>query len=227
MIPIEMVFANRCSAGRGLAALLTRYRTAAPVVLALPRGGVPVAYEVAHALAAPLRLLVVRKVVVPGRPPRVVGAVTAGAAYLDAETIALLGIPDAWVEAAVERERGMAARRLRELGGDSPLELEGRTALIVDDGIVTGASALAALSAVRARHAARAVVAAPVCAPGAGARVRAQADDLVCVSQPEDVRALACWYADFSPPSDAEIRRLLGLARLEREADFRCAGAAS
>ncbi len=151
----HLVFANRCAAGRRLAARLARCGTPEPVVLALPRGGVAVAFEVAHALEAPLRLLAVRKILAPGRPPLVIGAVAPGAVYLDEETIALVDIPDAYVNAAVEHERAVARRLLRDFGGDSlPLDLEGRTALIVADGIVTGSSALAAVAVVRQERAA-------------------------------------------------------------------------
>ncbi len=218
------IFANRCSAGRQLAALLAGFRPQEPIILALPRGGVPVGYEVAHTLEAPLDVLVVRKILAPGRSGLVIGAVAPEVTVLDEETIALLDVPRPYIDETVERERRIAAWLRRSLRGDAPQpDVRGRTVIVVDDGLATGATALAALDVVRQAGAARAVVAAPVCAPEACNKLRARADDLVCVARPEDFRALACWYNDFTPVSDAEVRQILKLARLEREAHFHAA----
>lgn len=215
------IFANRCAAGRQLARRLASYRHHDPIVLALPRGGVPVAYEVAHALEAPLGILVVRKIVAPARPSLVIGAVTHGASYIDEETVALAGIARDYVDASLAREGRIAERLLRSLQEDGPEpELKDCTAIVVDDGIVTGATALVAIEVVRQRRPARIVLAAPVCAPDAYEKLRTRADDVVYITRPDDFRVLAGWYADFTPVRDAEVRRLLKLARLEREARF-------
>ena len=222
------IFANRCAAGRRLAAQLVEYRSREPVVLALPRGGVPVAYEVAHALEAPLGVLVVRKIAAPGQPTLVIGAVAPGASQVDEETAALVNVPREYIDACLERERSVAERLLRDFWGDAPQpSVHGRTAIIVDDGIVTGATARVAVEVVRGQDPARVVLAAPVCAPDAYDRVRACADEVVCLVRPQDFRALACWYADFTPVSDAQTRQILKLARLEREAGFHYAGVAT
>jgi putative phosphoribosyl transferase len=205
-----MLFANRCDAGRRLAALLGHYRARHPLVLALPRGGLPVAFEVAHALDAPLDLLPVRKLGAPGRPELAIGAVAPGVVILDHETIALLGVPDRYVAEVREHETAV----LERLTGDHPPpDLEERTVILVDDGVATGSTALAAVDAARARGAAWIAVAAPVAAAEAVERLRAKADDVVCVATPDDFRAVGHWYADFSPTSDAEVRRLLELGR--------------
>ncbi|HEU5260461.1 MAG TPA: phosphoribosyltransferase family protein [Gemmatimonadales bacterium] len=225
-LPAEhTIFANRCAAGRRLAARLAEYRSRAPVVLALPRGGVPVAYEVAHALEAPLGVLVVRKIAAPGQPTLVIGAVAPGARHVDEETTALVNVPREYIDACLERERRVAERLLRDFWGASPQPpVHGRTAIIVDDGIVTGATARVALEVVRRQDPARVVLAAPVCAPDACDRVRACADEVVCLVRPQEFRALVSCYADFTRVGDAEIRQILKLARLEREARFHYAG---
>lgn len=215
------IFANRCAAGRQLAGRLASYRYQDPIVLALPRGGVPVAYEVAHSLDAPLGVLVVRKIVAPARPSLVIGAVTPGASYIDEETVALAGIPREYVDASLAREGRIAERLLRSLQEEGPQpDLKDRTAIVVDDGIVTGATALVAVHVVRQRLPARVVLAAPVCAPDAYEKLRTRADDVVYITRPDDFRVLASWYADFTPVRDADVRGVLKLARLERETHF-------
>jgi putative phosphoribosyl transferase len=221
------IFANRCAAGRQLAARLASYRGQCPTVLALPRGGVPVAYEVAHALDAPLGVLVVRKIVAPGHPRLVIGAVAPGATYVDEETAALADIPREAIDAAVARERRVADQLLASLRGSaSQPPVKDRTTIIVDDGIVTGATALVAAELIRAQGAAHVVVAAPVCMPAAYDKLRLRADEVVCITRPADSQVLACRYVDFMPVSEAEVRRLLTLARLERQAGLRYVGIA-
>jgi putative phosphoribosyl transferase len=216
-----MFFANRCDAGRRLAALLTAYRARDPVVLGLPRGGVPVAFEVAHALGATLDLLPVRKLGAPGQPELAIGAVAPGVVVLDREIITLLGVPDDYVTGVRERETAALADRLHRMRGDRPFpDLHERTVIVVDDGIATGSTALAAVDAVRARGAAHVAVATPVCSPQAAAKLGEQADALVYVEAPADFQAVGYWYQDFTPTSDDEVRRLLARGWHEHDAHF-------
>jgi putative phosphoribosyl transferase len=216
-----MIFPNRTVAGRWLAAELEQYRPADPVVLALPRGGVPVAYEVAHALEAQLDVLVVRKLGAPGQPEFAIGAVAPGVVVLDEETLFLLSVPREYVARVVERERREVSRRAAAFRDPAwAVEVGGRTALIVDDGMATGSTMLAAADCVRKRGAARVAVAVPVASPDAVRRVRARADDVVCLESPAEFFAVGAWYEDFTQTSDEEVRLLLKRAWLEYEARF-------
>jgi putative phosphoribosyl transferase len=214
--PVEgsMSFADRVDAGRRLAAALEPFRTRNPVVLALPRGGVPIGYHVARALGAPLDVIVVRKLGAPGHEELAVGAIARGAAYIDWPIVRQLGVSQAYLEqvtAAEERELERRERAYRQ--GRAALPIEGRTVILVDDGLATGATLRAALSAVRSEHPARIVVAVPVGAPESVARFREMADDVVCLEMPPDFRAVSLSYDDFSPTSDAEVVECLEAAR--------------
>jgi putative phosphoribosyl transferase len=209
-----MSFADRVDAGRRLAAALEPFRTRNPVVLALPRGGVPIGYHVARALGAPLDVIVVRKLGAPGHEELAVGAIARGAAYIDWPIVRQLGVSQAYLEqvtAAEERELERRERAYRQ--GRAALPIEGRTVILVDDGLATGATLRAALSAVRSEHPARIVVAVPVGAPESVARFREMADDVVCLEMPPDFRAVSLSYDDFSPTSDAEVVECLEAAR--------------
>jgi putative phosphoribosyl transferase len=209
-----MSFADRVDAGRCLAAALEPFRTRNPVVLALPRGGVPIGYHVARALGAPLDVIVVRKLGAPGHEELAVGAIARGAAYIDWPIVRQLGVSQAYLEqvtAAEERELERRERAYRQ--GRAALPIEGRTVILVDDGLATGATLRAALSAVRSEHPARIVVAVPVGAPESVARFREMADDVVCLEMPPDFRAVSLSYDDFSPTSDAEVVECLEAAR--------------
>lgn len=211
------VFADRTQAGRLLARVLAQQALADPVVLALPRGGVPVAAEVALALHAPLDLLVVCKIGAPGNPELAVGAIAEGAeaAVTDSETMAATGTSQPYVDRQAKVElREIARRRALYLRGRPPLAVEGRTAIVVDDGLAMGSTALAAVRSLRLRKPARIVLAVPVAPPEAVAALRPEVDDLVCLSTPEFFGAVGVHYADFRQVADEEV--IAALARVAR-----------
>ena len=206
-----MSFRDRYDAGRRLAGLLERYRNERPVILGLPRGGVVVGYEVARALDAPLDVLIVRKLGVPGAEEVAMGAVAAGTTLVDADLVARLGISQAAIAEIVRNESAEMSRRERAYrGARPPVEVAGRTVIVVDDGLATGATAQAAVQALRARNPRRIVFAAPVCSPSGAEMLRATADDVVCLDCPANFDAVGWWYRDFTPVSDAEVVQLLG-----------------
>lgn len=204
-------FADRADAGRILARHLTAFaRRADVVVLGLPRGGVPVAFEVAHALAAPLDVFVVRKLGVPGHEELAMGAIARGVRVLNDEILAEAKITREELEAVVAGETAELARRETEYrAGHPPPAIAGQIVLLVDDGLATGATMLAAATAVRHQHPARVVVAIPIAAPATRNLMRGPADLVVCPIAIEPFRAVGAWYADFSPTSDDEVRDLL------------------
>jgi putative phosphoribosyl transferase len=204
-------FANRREAGRELAAHLHEYRGRDVVVLALPRGGVPVAFEVAEALDAPLDVFVVRKLGMPGHPEFAMGAIASGGVrVLSDDVVQWYRIPDSAIEAVTQTEMAELARREREYRAGRPLaELRGRIAILVDDGLATGSTMRAAVQAVRAHDPARVIVAVPVGAPETCAQFADVADDTVCARTPEPFSAVGLWYRDFSQTSDEEVRELL------------------
>ena len=205
-----MRFADRAEAGRVLARSLEPLRPYHPVVLGLPRGGVPVAVEVAAALHADLDVVVVRKVGAPGHEELAVGAVGEQGVTVRMDDV-LRGLKITWddVRSTAERERATVARRAAQLRGDAaPRDLAGRVVILVDDGIATGATMSAAVQVVRDRGAAGVVVATPVAPPDAGDRIGA--DAFVCVYQPRHFAAVGQWYADFGQVTDEEVRLALG-----------------
>jgi len=209
-------FVDRAEAGRRLAAMLGHYAGRDDVVvLGLPRGGVPVAYEVARALGAPLDVYVVRKLGLPGHEELAFGAIASGGVrVLNKDLIERLHLPAEWVEAIDARERQELERRERVYRGERPPpDLAGRTVILVDDGLATGSTMMAAVQAVRQDDPAKVVVAVPVAAPEVCAALRAVADDVVCASTPEPMRAVGLWYEDFSQTSDDEVRELLARGR--------------
>jgi putative phosphoribosyl transferase len=212
-----MPFTDRRDAGKQLAARLTHYRDAAPIILALPRGGVPVAHEVARALRAPLDVLVVRKLGVPWQPELGFGAVTEGEiAYVDQNMCGLLGLGDEQIEEITKRKRKEVETRVRRFRGNiPPPTLRDRTVIIVDDGVATGGTARAAIQAVREQAPRRIIFAAPVAAAQAAIRLSALVDECVCVETPEDLWAIGAWYEDFEQVSDGEVAAILALARTE------------
>uniref|UniRef100_A0AAU2JZD2 Phosphoribosyltransferase family protein n=1 Tax=Streptomyces sp. NBC_00049 TaxID=2903617 RepID=A0AAU2JZD2_9ACTN len=215
-----MFFTDRADAGRRLATALRHVAVREPVVLGLPRGGVPVAFEVARELDAPLDVIVVRKLGVPYHQELGFGAIGEGGVRIISEDIVKQSRVRQEDLAAVERAAQEAlvrqARRFRE---DRPrLDLTGRTVIVVDDGIATGATAAAACEVVRAQGAAHVVLAAPVAPPDAVAWLRTEADEVVCLSTPRAFRAVGEWYQDFSQTPDEEVVVLLARARTARAA---------
>lgn len=209
------LFTDRRDAGRQLAVALADWADAPDrIVLALPRGGVPVAFEVAQALHAPLDLLVVRKLGIPGREEYAMGAIASGGLrVLHDEVVQGLRIPAPAIARVVAREEEELARREREYRGTRPPPvLGGRTVLLVDDGLATGASMEAALLAVQRQHPAQVVVAVPVAPADTCARLRSLADAVVCVASPEPFLAVGCWYQAFPQTTDDEVRALLAAA---------------
>ncbi|CAL9356296.1 phosphoribosyltransferase family protein [Streptomyces sp. Tu 3180] len=206
-----MRFRDRRQAGRELAGRLrTRQDEGAlpdPVVLALPRGGVAVAQEVARALDAPLDVLVVRKVGAPHHEEFGVGAMAGdGVPLFDADALRRLGLDEADLAPVVERERGELRRRERLYRADRPApDLRGRTVIVVDDGLATGSTARAALRSLRRQEPARVVLAVPVCAPEGARLMRAEADEVVCLHEPAAFMAVGQWYDDFGQLTDEDV----------------------
>ena len=207
-----MGFVDRHDAGRRLAPRLAHLVGEHPIVVALPRGGVPVGFEVARALGAPLDVLAVRKLGAPGNPEFGVGAIAEdGTAVLDSQAARRVGMTEELLGEVVEREVRELRRRVeRYRDGRAPLEVRGRTVIIVDDGLATGLTDLAAVRAMRARGAGRIVVAVPVGARESVELVGAEADEVVCHTIPRELFGVGRWYEDFSPVSDAEVLALLG-----------------
>lgn len=211
----ESLFDNRGDAGRRLGQALGAYAgRSGLLVLALPRGGVPVAYEVARTLKAPLDLLIVRKLGTPGREELAMGAIASGGiAVLNEDVVAAYRIDAATLAEATARERRELEHRERLYRGDRPYpEFENRCVILVDDGIATGATLRAGLAALRQRKPARLVVAVPLAPRDTLARLRAEADEIVCLETPEPFFAVGQGYRDFSQTTDAEVRELLAKA---------------
>ncbi len=209
-----MRFRDRIEAGRLLAERLGAYRAAAPIVLGLTRGGVPVAAEVAAALGAPLEPLVVRKLGAPDSPEFAIGAIAeGGGAYLSPDALLEAGLRDGDVEAIADREGAELARRVRRYRAGRPFpDLRGRTAIVVDDGVATGASARAAARTARKAGAVRVVLAAPVVAAESVPELRADFDDVVAVEAPQPFLAVGVWYERFAPVTDDEALAILARA---------------
>lgn len=219
---IRKLFQDRVEAGRQLARRLEPYRDAAPVVLGLPRGGVPVAYEVARALGAPLDVCVVRKLGAPLRPELAIGAVgEGGAIYVDRGLMRRVGVSEDELARMVAAKRAEVDERVvRFRGAAPPPDLRGRTVIVVDDGIATGSTVRAALQTLRARGAGRIVLAVPVGAASSVDELAPDADEIVCLHAEEPLFAVGLWYEDFGTTTDDEVVRILDRARseqLERE----------
>ncbi|SHL07237.1 Predicted phosphoribosyltransferase [Pseudonocardia thermophila] len=205
------LFIDRADAGRRLADVLGGFAGEDLVVLGLPRGGVAVAYEVARALDAPLDVVLVRKVGVPRAPELAMGAVGEhGVVVRNEDVLSAAGIDEAVFELGVRVAQEQVERRARAFRGDRPApDLTGRTVLLVDDGIATGATARAACRIVRAQQPARLVLATPVAAPAALAALRAEADEVVCLAAPRHFGAVGQFYVDFTATADEEVADLL------------------
>jgi putative phosphoribosyl transferase len=213
-------FEDRRDAGRRLAGKLSRFMDERPVVFALPRGGVPVGYEISRSLRAPLDVFVSRKLGAPGQPEFGIGAVAAGGVrVLNQDVVRRLGIPDDYIEQITAQETAEVGRRLRYFRGQRPEpEVGGRTAILVDDGLATGVTARAAVQALRLRGPRRLILAAPVCAAQTAELLRPAVDELICLESPTDLGAIGFWYMNFEQTSDEEVVELLERARSERGA---------
>jgi putative phosphoribosyl transferase len=210
------IFTDRREAGRLLAARLLRFRDAAPLVLALPRGGVPVGFEIARALAAPLDIVLVRKIGAPGQPELGIGAVVdcnPPAAVMSPAMLRLVAPPAGYVEAETARQVEEIARRRTRYGRTAhPAEWGGHTLIVVDDGIATGATARAVLHGLRQVHARALVLAVPVAAADSLEELASDADEIVCLSAPRRFSSVGEHYADFRQTEDDEVIALLAEA---------------
>ncbi len=207
------MFRNRTDAGQKLASKLPAYYGQPDVlVLALPRGGVPVGYEVGKALHAPVDVFVVRKLGVPWNPELAMGAVaTGGVRVLEAETIRALAIPSEEIaKVAAEEEREVERRERAYRGGRAPLQIAGKKVILVDDGIATGSTMRAGVAALRRHQPARIVIAVPVAPRATCSMLRTVADEVVCLIEAEDFFAIGEWYEDFSQLTDEDVQKLLG-----------------
>ena len=214
-------FADRRQAGRRLAQRLEQYRDDQPVVLALPRGGVVIGYEIARALNAPLDVIVARKVGVPGHRELGMGAIAPGGVrVIDEATVRMLGITQAQIDRVVQEEAAEMERRLRTFRGNRAApDLHGKTAIIVDDGLATGVTARAAIEWTHRQQPRRTVLAVPVSAPETVAALQVAVDDLVCVEMPVNFVAVGFWYEDFDQTTDREVIDLLERAGREYHSD--------
>jgi putative phosphoribosyl transferase len=213
-----MLFDNRRDAGRKLAAKLSHYRDEDPLVLGLPRGGVPVAFEVALVLGAPLDVWVVRKIGAPRQPELGMGAISEGGGlFLDHTLARAVGATEADIASIVKRETAEVGRRVRRFRADRPApDVRGRTVILVDDGIATGGTVRAAVQAIRRLAPRRLVLAVPVGALPTVEALRPEVDDLVCLYAPADLGAIGAFYWNFEQTEDEEVVELLESARREQ-----------
>lgn len=215
----EPFFQDRRDAGKKLATKLSRYAgRAGVVVLALPRGGVPVAYEVAKALNAPLDIFLVRKLGVPGREELAMGAIASGGVrVLNNSIVQPLNIPDSVINAVAEREQLELERREQAYRtGRSRPDLPGKTVILVDDGLATGATMAAAVTGVRALGAGKVVVAVPTAAPETCEAFESFVDETICAETPQPFYGVGMWYVDFAQTEDDEVRELMERAAVEQ-----------
>jgi putative phosphoribosyl transferase len=205
------LFPNRHVAGERLAAALRAYRDDAPLVLGIPRGGVPVAAEIARVLEAELDVVITRKLEVPFEPDLAMGAITAdGGVYVNERTVAAHDVTSEQLAAVITRESEEVKTRERSFrGGRPPRQMANRTVIVVDDGLATGATMRATLRALRARQPARLVAAVPVGAPDACDDLWQDADEVICLYAPESFSAVSVYYDDFQAPADETVRRML------------------
>jgi predicted phosphoribosyltransferase len=205
-----MMFRDRAEAGRALGRRLQEQQLEDPVILGLPRGGVVVAAEVAEQLGAQLDVLVARKLGVPRQPELAFGAVAPGIVALRDDVVAAAGITQTQIDEASTRESAKLAELAdRYRGGNAPVPVRGRTAVIVDDGLATGATATAAARSIRRADPARVIVAVPVCAAQTADELRQEVDLVVCLGEYDSFRAVGMYYEDFASVSDEEVRRLI------------------
>lgn len=204
-------FRNSAAAGRALAPMLAQYKSSNPVVVGLTRGGVPVAFEVARALGAPLDICIVRKIGAPTQPEFGLGAVAEGGVVLiDDESAAAVGATAADLDVLVaEKQVEIASRVRRYRRGKPPIDLRGRTVIVVDDGLATGGTARVAVRAMRQRGARHVILAVPIAAADTLSTLRYEADEVICPVAPHDFRSVGVWYGDFRATSDDEVIEML------------------
>jgi len=216
------IFVDRTEAGKLLAARLESYASRSDVlVLALPRGGVPVAFEVSRALKAPLDVFVIRKLGMPGQEELAMGAIASGGVrVLNYDVVQTFGISSQMIEAVASREAEELIRRERLYRGNKPApEISGRIVVLVDDGLATGSSMRAAIAALRKQNPAKIVVGVPVAAPSTCDEFRSEVDEIICAVTPEPFHAVGIWYEDFSQTTDQEIHDLLERAAREHNSN--------
>lgn len=208
-------FRDRRDAGRQLASQLAPYQRDQPLVIGLPRGGVVTAFEVARVLHAPLDVLVARKLGATAQPEFGVGAIgPAGVRIIDRASVRMAGMTEADLATVIERESAELLRRERRYrAGRAPLDVHGRTVILVDDGVATGVTARAAIASLRKLGARRVILAAGVCAAGSAIELRREVDDLVCLLEPADMAAVGLYFDEFEPVADEEVVALLGASR--------------
>jgi putative phosphoribosyl transferase len=211
MQQVDVIFKDRVEAGKILANKLSKYAAEDPLVLGLPRGGVPVAFEVAKALKAPLDVYIVRKLGVPGHEELAMGAIATGdVRVLNESVIGPLQISQEAIETETKREKKELKRRERVYrSGRSPLNLANRTVLLIDDGIATGSTIKAAIAALKKQKAAKIIVGVPVAPSSTIEELKNEVDDVICVSTPDFFIAISVWYDEFPQTTDEQVRELL------------------
>lgn len=216
---VDMNFRDRIEAGQILANKLTKYADQKPLVLGLPRGGVPVAFEVARALSAPLDVYVVRKLGTPGQEELAMGAVaTGGVRVLNNPVIEAMQISKEAIETETRKEQKEVERRERNYRGERPpTDVSNRTVLLIDDGIATGSTIKAAIAALKKQKAGRIVVGVPVAPAATIEELKTMVDEVVCVSTPEFFFAISIWYGSFPQTTDEEVRELLKKAEVKND----------
>ena len=217
---MEMIFADRVEAGRKLASELEDYSVKDGIVLAIPRGGVVVGYEIAHKLKIPMDIIIPRKIGAPYNPELAIGAMTEdGTIILDEKLVDYLNVSEAYIKEESEKQRSEIKRRLKIYRGETPYpNLENRDVIITDDGIATGSTMKAALASVRRKGAKLVVIAVPVSPPSTIIDLKNEADRVICLHTPEPFYAIGMFYKDFTQVNDEEVIRLLRLRREELEA---------
>lgn len=210
-----MVFKDRVDAGVKLAEALKKYEGADTIVLAIPRGGVVVGFQVATELGVPLDVIVPRKIGAPGEPELAIGAIGENVVILDEETINFLDIPESYIKEQVEQEKAEMARRMLLYRGSQPFpELAEKTVILVDDGVATGLTDMAAVAMIREKKPGAIVLAVPVGAPDSIAKLAAQVDDIVVLATPEPFLSVGYWYTDFWQTTDDMVIDLLRQAKI-------------